>query len=240
MVNRALTTGLPLDAMPPADLPHADSSFTDLPPVWLAMGQGATLPVLSGLGVLLRGGASPGPWTGPVHVEVPPCEDPGAEAALDAALDAGAAGVWMAATHPAELTRLDARLAVREAERGLPHGSTRILALATPGLLLAAGGVVGGLGGASHRLADLAYDAALTGRALGAGPDAAVLGTTRSLARLAAAAAGLPAVLVLPGLGAPAEEVRLARREGFAAVLVGDAGRLEEVRATFHAGPAAG
>ncbi len=78
------------------------------------------------------------------------------EADLDAVMPAGPDGVVLPKTvGGADVSHLGAKLAVREAEYGLPDGATRILAIATEN----AAGVfaLGTFAGASHRLMGIAW-----------------------------------------------------------------------------------
>ncbi len=113
-----------------------------------------------------------------------------------------------------DLQHLAAKLAVREAERGLAAGRTRIVAMAadTPAGVLA----LASLSGASPRLMALGWDPAALAAALGVGPHAAPLRTARDLLLIAAAAAGVPALDCGAAGDEPADAPDAARRDGFA------------------------
>lgn len=113
-----------------------------------------------------------------------------------------------------DLQHLGAKLAVREAEHGLPPGRTRIAAApadTAPGVL-----ALPTLAGASLRLMALAWEAAALARALGVETDASPVQAARDLLILAAAAAGVPALDCSVGEDDVAEACSAARRAGFA------------------------
>jgi citrate lyase subunit beta/citryl-CoA lyase len=92
-----------------------------------------------------------------------------ADAALDTAMPGLPDGILLQVCGSgAEVQHLGVKLAVREAELGLRHGSTPILAMAGS----SAAGLLGlsGFAGASPRLAALAWDAADLARDIGADP----------------------------------------------------------------------
>jgi citrate lyase subunit beta / citryl-CoA lyase len=111
-----------------------------------------------------------------------------------------------------DLTLIDARLAVAEAEAGLAQGATALLAVAaaTPQALLAIETLVG----ATPRLRGLVHDPEALRQAVGSeAPDLVRL--ARALTVAAAHAAGVPAYDA-----DPASTAAGARRDGFAARLV--------------------
>jgi citrate lyase subunit beta/citryl-CoA lyase len=149
------------------------------------------------------------------------------DADLDAVMAAGPDGIMLPKTVGGpDVSHLGAKLAVREAEYGLPDGGTAIIAIATEN----ARGVfaLGSLAGASHRLAgdawggeDLAADLGAEANRDGHGAYTAPYQIARSLTLFAAAAAEVDAIdsvftnfRDLDGLSA---ECRDARRDGFSA-----------------------
>ncbi|WP_210484513.1 HpcH/HpaI aldolase/citrate lyase family protein [Microvirga antarctica] len=149
------------------------------------------------------------------------------EADLDAVMKAGPDGIVLPkAVGGADAAHLGAKLAVREAEFGLPDGATRILAIATEN----AAGVfaLGTFAGASHRLAGLTWGGEDLSADLGAETNRHADGSytdpyrlARAFALMGAAAAAVDAIDAvytrfrdLEGLSA---ECRDARRDGFVA-----------------------
>ena len=140
----------------------------------------------------------------------------------------------------ASVQRLSARLAVREAENGLEHGSTRIIAVVdTAAALLNLASLVD----CSARLVGLAWDAAGFAADIGAAPGREatdVAAGPRRLARdltlIGAAAAGVAPIDAsflgadLEGLGA---EARAARRDGFAAKIALDPDQARVINGVF-------
>lgn len=145
-----------------------------------------------------------------IFAQIAPVGSPDSPADLDAIVAPELDGVFLeGCVGRADVQKLAARLAVREAALGLPAGRLRIVALAaqTPG------GVFGlhGYRDATPRLAALAMDEApLPG-------GAAARAVARSLLALAAAAAGVPALDIAPRAkgGALEEACRAAGRDGF-------------------------
>lgn len=130
---------------------------------------------------------------GAVHVAVAPVEAAASAAGLARAMALAPAGIVLeGARSGRDVTLLDARLAVCEAERGLAHGGTSIIAVASAEALIE----IGSFRGASARLAGLAFDPEALERELGA-PDAAVSELARGMVVLAARAAGVPAFRVI-------------------------------------------
>ena len=133
-----------------------------------------------------------------------------------------------------DLARLGNRFAVHEAEAGLPHGATRILAL-----IGSAAGVIGlsRLAGASPRLSGLAWDAEALARDLGLAAGAsgawpAPIAQARASLVLAARAAGVPAFDAAcrdPADLAGAFDA--ARRDGFAGLVFRDPAQAAAVAA---------
>jgi citrate lyase subunit beta/citryl-CoA lyase len=149
------------------------------------------------------------------------------DADLDGIMQAAPDGIVLPkAVGGQDVSHLGAKIAVREAEFGLPDGGTRILAIATE----TARGVfaLGTFAGASHRLMGLTWGAEDLSADLGAetnrrddGAYADPYRLARSLTLLGAAAAEVEAVdsvftrfRNLEGLAA---ECREARRDGFVA-----------------------
>ncbi len=130
----------------------------------------------------------------------------------------------------ADVQQLSTKLAVREAETGLPRGVLRIVALAaqTPKGVFA----LGEYAGASARLAGLAMDdAPLPG-------GAATRATARTLMALGAAAAGAPAFDGAPAARGAAFEAacHAIRRDGFFGLITDAAGEIGVINRVF-AGP---
>lgn len=166
-----------------------------------------------------RSGATPERLRASTIVRVAPL----ASGLLDADLDAVMAGAPGAVLLPGavgarDLQHLGAKLAVREAERGLAAGRTGIVAMAAD----TAAGVLalGTLPGASPRLMALGWDPAALAAALGVGPGGSALWTARDLLLTAAAAAGVPAIDCGPAGDGGAEASDAARRDGFAGKLL--------------------
>ncbi|HST93485.1 MAG TPA: CoA ester lyase [Microvirga sp.] len=149
------------------------------------------------------------------------------DADLDGVMRAAPDGIVLPKTvGGSDVSHLGAKLAVREAEYGLPDGGTRILAIATENAL----GVfaLGTFAGASHRLMGLAWGGEDLSADLGAetnrGGDGAYTEPyriARSLTLLGAAAASVDPIdsvytnfRDMDGLAA---ECRQARRDGFVA-----------------------
>ncbi len=149
----------------------------------------------------------------------------------DAVLLPGAAGA-------ADVQRLAAKLAVREAEAGLAAGSTRIVAVADTARGVLA---LGTLRSASARLTALLWDPIALAAEVGAVParDAAPLAAARGLVVLAAAAAGVPAVDGASPAGSPdlAADVRAARRDGFGGRLALHPDQVAVILARFASRP---
>lgn len=158
-------------------------------------------------------------WVGeqagrPLRARMSGLADPRIESELAAVMPARPPTLFLPAAHGREVCDLGGRLAVHEAELGLPDGATRIVAVigSALGLLNLTSFV-----GASPRLAGLAWDADALAAELGSprttaeGRWSAPLAQARGLVRLAAAAAGIDAI---DADGAEAEA-----RDGFAAIL---------------------
>ena len=114
----------------------------------------------------------------------------------------------------ADVQRLAAKLAVAEAESGRPDGELGIVALVAgePADVFA----LGSLGGASHRLRAVVFDAASLETRVPR--DSAAFATARALTVLAARAAGVPAYDQAGGLDIRAV-CEAARRDGFAGLV---------------------
>lgn len=154
-----------------------------------------------------------------IHLRIDAAEAPGP--ALTLAQD----GVAAVVAGAGDLARLANRLAVHEAEAGLPDGATRIVAL-----IGSAAGVLGaaGLAGASPRLAGLAWDAEALAGDLGieldlSGAWPAPLAQARGQVVLAARVAGVPAFeMVRRDSASLAGTAEAARLDGFAGIAVRD------------------
>ena len=157
--------------------------------------------------------------------------DPDLDAVMPGAPDAV---VLPGAVGGADVQRLAVKLAVREAEAGLPAGSTRIVAVADTARGIFA---LGTLPGASARLAALLWDPDALSAEAGAVParDAAPLAAARGLVVLAAAAAGVPAVDGASPAGSPDldADVLAARRDGFGGRLALDPDQVAVILARF-------
>ena len=165
-----------------------------------------------------------------------PLRDGRVERDLDAVLPARPDAVLLrGAVGGRDVQHLGAKLAVREAELGLPAGRIGILAAGadTPAGVLA----LAGLAGASPRLRALVWEGGRLSRALGlSDPAAAPLLQARDLLVIAAAAAGVPA-LVLPEPGrALAETCAAAARDGFAGMVARDPDEVAVIARWFPAG----
>ncbi len=159
------------------------------------------------------------------------------DADLDAVMPAGPHGIVLpGAVGAADVQRLGVKLAVREAEHGLPDGVTRILAVAgdsARGLL-----AIGSVPGASPRLSGIAWDAAALAGDLRvasahdeAGRWSAPFVQARATTLLAAAAAGVPAI---DGVSFDMDEdCAAARRDGFAGRIVVDPCQVAAINAAF-------
>ena len=189
-------------------------------------------------------GATAGPASGvdaprvlaPRVLALGPLSDGLVDRDLDAVLPARPDAVLLrGAVGARDLQHLGAKLAVREAELRLPAGHIGILAAAadTPAGVLA----LAGLAGASPRLRALVWDGVPLARALGlADPAAGPLLRARDLLVLAAAAAGVPA-LVLPQTGrALVDTCAAAARDGFAGVVARGPGEVAVIARWFPAG----
>ncbi len=171
----------------------------------------AGFPAMAGPSPTVRAWDDPGPAD---LLAIPAGAD---EAILSAAVTRGSAALLLTDCHSAEdIGRLAARLAVAEATLGLDDGVTSIVALLDhpAGVLQAAS-----IASASRRLLAIGLDPAALAAALGTPPDSPTpaLDTARGLVLLAAAAAGLPAVIRLRGADVLRTEV--ARAAGFAVVV---------------------
>jgi citrate lyase subunit beta/citryl-CoA lyase len=138
---------------------------------------------------------------------------------LDAAMAEAPDGIVLPVRNGADVQHLGVKLAVGEAELGLADGTTRIVALvAAPGALFQ----LGSFAGASPRLAALAFDKQALAIATGIGnSEAAPAILARNLTVLAAKAAGVAAILVDASTNS-AEACKVAKRDGFDAIVVRD------------------
>ncbi len=156
------------------------------------------------------------------------------EADLDSLVSAAPDGVLLTRCEGrAKLRQLAARLAVREAEAGLPDGAIKIAAFAggTPAAVLA----LNAYGGATPRLAALAFDEAGLRAAMGLDePRATPIEAARALVVLAAAAAGVPA-LIQPVSQGDDLAYASARRDGFSGAMALEAAAIARIHAVFTA-----
>jgi citrate lyase subunit beta/citryl-CoA lyase len=150
-----------------------------------------------------------------------------ADADLDAVMAAAPDGIMLPKTVGGrDVSHLGAKLAVREAEFGLPDGATRVIAIATE----TAAGVfaLGTFAGASHRLLGLAWGGEDLSADIGAeanrrddGRYAEPYRLARTLTLLGATASEVDAIdsvyTNFRDLAGLAAECREARRDGFAA-----------------------
>jgi citrate lyase subunit beta/citryl-CoA lyase len=170
-----------------------------------------------------------------LFVEVAPLESALVEADLDALFGPGPDGVFLPSCDgAASLQRMSVKLAVREAQAGLPDGATRIGAFAggDPGAALA----LRSLAGASPRLAALAFDEAGLRAALGlACGDGAAVQIARGTVVLAAASAGVPA-LAAPVPTGENKAFAAARRDGFRGAMAHFPGQIAVIHEVFPAG----
>lgn len=130
-----------------------------------------------------------------LYVQIPGLHDADADVHLDKVMALQPDGIVLAAQNGADIEQLSIRLAVREAERGIEHGTTKILA-AVPATASAIFGL-NSLAGASARLAGLVFAQQDLEHALGITPDAALASpivSARHLMLFAAKAAGVPAI----------------------------------------------
>ncbi len=155
--------------------------------------------------------------SGRVFARLGALDDGPADRALDAIMRAAPDGIVLADCRgPADVQRLGAKLAVREAERGMPDGAMRIVAVAgSAAALLAAGS----LRDASPRLCGVGWDAGALAAQLAPGrpAPAAALAHARALTVVAARAAGVVAIDSLSHAApvAFADECAASWRDGF-------------------------
>jgi citrate lyase subunit beta/citryl-CoA lyase len=146
-------------------------------------------------------------------VAIPAPDAPGAHALLVAAMALRPSALLVEGVASGyEITLVDARIAVEEAELGLAHGTTRILAVA--GATASSFFAMGTLPGASARLSGLVHDPRALRRSLAIEDDAELARLSRALTVAAASAANVPAIDA--DAEVPAE---IARRQGFAGKL---------------------
>jgi citrate lyase subunit beta/citryl-CoA lyase len=153
-----------------------------------------------------------------LFVEVAPVESELIEADLDALFGPAPDGVFLPSCRGVEsLQRLSVKLAVREAQAGLPDGVTRIGAFVggDPAGVLA----LRSLASATPRLAALAFDEAALSASLGlTEAGGAAIEMARAAVVLAAASAGVPALAPPVQIGQEAAYAA-ARRDGFAGAM---------------------
>ncbi len=163
-----------------------------------------------------------------LFVQIPAVRDEALDADLAAFAIEGVDGFFLEGCEGrADVQRLSAKLAVREAEAGLKAGAFRIVAFAaqTPAGVFA----LGAYAGASARLAGLAMDdGPLPG-------GATARAAARALLALGAAAAGVPAFDLAPvSRGAAFETAcRAIRRDGFSGLLTPAAADIDAIRRAF-------
>ena len=153
--------------------------------------------------------------------ELPALASPEFEGELARAMALGPAAVVLPCVEcGADLQQLGSRLAVQEAEGGLPDGSTRILTWAaeTPKAAL----ILPSLVGASRRLAALIWDGERLAQAAGIRADTSALVSIESQVVLAARACGVPALHHSTDAAGsdPATRFRHLRGRGFGGVIL--------------------
>ena len=178
-----------------------------------------------------------------IHVRVNGFASGLVDADLDAAVAAGCDGIMLPkAAGGAEITRLDAKIAVAEAVHGIPDGRTRIVAIVTE--TAHAVFQAGTYRGASHRLAGMAWGAedlsADLGAATARGEDGGFLDAfrlARTLTLLGAVAAETSPIdgvftdfRDMAGLEA---ECRAAARDGFTAKMAIHPAQVPVINAAF-------
>lgn len=170
------------------------------------------------------------------------------DADLDAVMEAGPDAVMLPkAVGGVDVAHLAAKVAVREAEYGLPDGATRIYAIGTE----TARGVfaLGTFAGATHRLAGIAWGgedlSADVGAETNRGPDGAYTDpyrVARALTLFGAAAAEVDAIDAVftnyRDLDALAAECREARRDGFVAKMAIHPVQVPVINEAFAPSPA--
>ncbi len=170
----------------------------------------------------LRGLARARGMRAAIFVAVSPTDSGALEAELDALGADLPDGVLLADCRGrADLQRLSAKLAVREARANRPEGAVGILAMAGQ----SAAGVLAlpDFSGGARRLQGLAHDPYALAQAIGADPAASTSDTAMSLAAFAAAAANVPAYLALSPDQDPATLIRRCaqiRGAGFAGAIL--------------------
>jgi len=178
-----------------------------------------------------------------LFVRVNPLSTPDNIADLDAVMPAGPDGIVLPkAEGGASIQQLGVRLAVREAENGLPDGATRIMAIATETARSLFH--MGSYAGASHRLVGFAWGAEDLSADLGAETNRAPGGhyadpyrLARTLTLVASAAAGASAIdSVFTNFRDEAglrEEAEIARRDGFAGKMAIHPAQVAPINAIF-------
>jgi citrate lyase subunit beta/citryl-CoA lyase len=184
-----------------------------------------------------------------LFVRINALDTPDAEPDLDAVVPAAPHGIVLPkARAGADVMHLGAKLAVREAENGVPDGATRILAIATE--TAASIFTMGTYAGASRRLVGLAWGAEDLSADLGAEANRTPDGTyadpyrlARTLTIYAAAAAEVAGVDTVyvdyrneAGLTA---ECEAGRRDGFSAKLAIHPAQVPVINAVFTPTPEA-
>jgi citrate lyase subunit beta / citryl-CoA lyase len=150
----------------------------------------------------------PAPKPG-LFVRVPGPGAPDARERLAAAMGRRPTGLLVADIETgADIALVDARIAVAEAELGVEHGATRILA--SVGSTAASLFAFATLPGSSPRLAGLVHDPAALALALGAEDVGDLRRHARAMTVAAARACGVMAIDA-----DPAVDAQIARREGF-------------------------
>ena len=164
-----------------------------------------------------------------LYGRIPNLHDASADACLDKAMALQPDGIVLAARNGADVEQLSIRLAVREAELGIEHGVTKILA-AVPATAAAIFGL-NSLAGASARLAGLAFARQDLEQALGIAPETvsedmalrSPIVSARHFMLFAAKAAKVPAFDAPSPASIDAAKLRdiceASRREGFSGQL---------------------
>jgi citrate lyase subunit beta / citryl-CoA lyase len=159
------------------------------------------------------GGVLRAPRTGPALYVRPVGTIETIEAALDAVMPERPAGIVAPVNRGRDVQHLGAKLAVREAELDIPDQATKIIAIiAAPAAVFE----LPRIATASPRVIALAFDTAAFMDALGVeATNAAALTLARSMALLAAKAAGVSSILIGTHLSSAAAAFEIAQREGF-------------------------
>lgn len=202
-----------------------------------ASGAEALLLRASGGGAAFLHAALASPSRPRIYVEIAPVESDDSARDLEALAGCWPAGVALrGCAGRADLQHLSAKLALCEAMAGVAPGATRIMAYAgeTPAAIFG----MDGYSGATARLDGLIFAPEPLRAHLSpeTQADAPALGVAAGLVVLAAAAAGVPALIVTPERGDPAAVATAcaaARRAGFSGAVGQSREQIESIRAAF-------